>query len=49
MNIYSLWIRSLLMEVDSSGYSQYKDHDISWTLRQCVSLDDHKDVCLGKL
>ena len=30
VNIYSLWIRLLLIKIGDNRYSQYRHHDISW-------------------
>ena len=32
------------MKASSNRYFQYRYHDILWTLRQCVPLDDPKDM-----
>ena len=36
-------------KANNNKYSQWRYHNISWTLRQCIPLDDPKDVYLGKL
>ena len=36
-------------KANNNKYSQWRYHNISWTLRQCILLDDLKDVYLGKL
>ena len=37
------------MKANINKYYQWRYHDISWTLRQCVPLGSLKKVYLGKL